>query len=102
MIPAVEALLSVGVKMDCSVREFDGKHVAGLGVVWDSVQLVAVPHEHHATGSLAVGEAGLLVVIQKTHPLCRLREKTPALLPTLGDGQRNVYTPLAIMPVYTH
>ena len=102
MIPAVEALLSVGVKMDCSVREFDGKHVAGLGVVWDSVQLVAVPHEHHATGSLAVGEAGLLVVIQETHPLCRLREKTPALLPTLGDGQRNVYTPLVIMPVYTH
>ena len=72
MIPAVEVLLSVGVKMDCSARELNGKHVAGLGVVWDGVQLVALSHQHHATGGLAVGEAGLLVVIQETHPLCRL------------------------------
>lgn len=70
--------------MDCSVWELDGKHVAGLGVVRDGVEFVALPHEHHATGGLAVGEAGLLVVVQETHPLCRLREKAPALLPTLG------------------
>ena len=70
--------------MDCSVWELDGKHVAGLGVVRDGVEFVARSHEHHATGGLTVSEAGLLVVVQETHPLCRLREKTPALLPTLG------------------
>lgn len=52
-------------------------------MVGDGVEFVAAFHQDHPTGGLAVGEAGLLVVVEEVHPVCRLGEDAPSSLPAL-------------------
>ena len=59
-------------------------------MVGDGVEFVAALHQHHPAGGLAVGKAGLLVVVEEVHPVCRLGEDAPASLPALRRGMHSV------------
>jgi len=76
-------LLAISVKLDRSIGELDSKHISGLRVIRDGVEFVATLHEDHPTRGLAVGETGLLVVVEEVYPVCRLREDAPSPLPAL-------------------